>query len=130
MTDCSLGKEHRLRRRNDFKRVFRHQNKAAGKYVVVLTSRHGQAYRGPGRIGVVVSTKVAKLAVRRHQLKRWVREWFRQEVKPEIYGMDVVVLFRRNPPDDGHQLVDKECQKLIPKAIKAADDYNKRGKRS
>ena len=84
MSDLGFGAEHRLRRRSDFKRVFHHQNKAAGKHVVVLISRHGKKYRGPSRLGVVVSTKVSKKAVRRHQLKRWVKELFRCHLKQEL----------------------------------------------
>ena len=126
MSDFSFPICHRLRRRNDFKRVFRHQNKAAAKHVVVLVSRHGFKFRGPGRLGVVVSSKVSKKAVRRHQLKRWVKELFRQELKQDSFGMDVVVLFRRDPPEDGHEQLSQEIRSILPKAIKVADQYQKK----
>lgn len=130
MTGFGFGVEHRLRRRSDFKRVFHHQNKSAGKYVVVLVSRHGKQYRGPSRLGVVVSTKISKKAVRRHQLKRWVKELFRCELKQELFGCDLVVLFRRDLPDDGHALLNAEVKKLLPKAVQVADSYQKRKKRN
>ncbi len=129
MSDATFGIEHRLRRRSDFKRIFSHQNKAAGKYVVVMVSRHGKRYRGPGRLGVVVSTKVSKRAVRRHQLKRWVKELFRTQLKAALYGQDLVVLFRRDlPTDDGesHQKLNDEILRLLPKAQQQSDNYKKR----
>ena len=126
MSDFGFSVAHRLRRRNDFKRVFRHQNKAAAKHVVVLVSRHGFKFRGPGRLGVVVSSKVNKRAVRRHQLKRWVKELFRLELKQQTFGMDVVVLFRRDPPESGHAQIEKEIRQCLPKAIQVADQYQKK----
>lgn len=124
--DQSFGKQHRLRRRSDFRRLFSHQNKAAGKHVVVLVSRHGQRYRGSGRLGIVVSVKVSKSAARRHQLKRWVRELFRTSLKQSLHGMDLVILFRRDPPADAHRELDQEIRDLLPRAIKAAASYKQR----
>ncbi len=123
MSEFGYPCAHRLRRRSDFRRIFSHQNKAAGKHCVVLVSRHGQKFRGPGRLGIVVSTKIHKTSVRRHQLKRWVRELFRLEYKDLLNGMDLVVLFRRNPADDGHAALDEDIRGLIPRAIKVASDY-------
>ena len=77
----------------------------------------------------MVSTKVHKRAVRRHQLKRWVREWFRREAKPLAEGFDVVVLFRSDPPQDGHAYVTKELRRLLNKAIKAEPDRSKQRKK-
>lgn len=126
VADYAYPREHRLRRRSDFRRIFSHQNKAAGKFCVVLVSRHGKNFRGPARLGVVVSTKIHKTSVRRHQLKRWVRELFRLEFKKELDGMDLVVLFRRNPPADGHGVLDDEIRQLLPRAIRVAAEYKKR----
>ena len=70
-------------------------------------------------------TKVHKRAVRRHQLKRWVREWFRRNGKEPAHGFDMVVLFRADPPKDGHQLLDKELKRLLQKALQAQPDPGK-----
>lgn len=101
----------------DFGRVFHRQQKAAGRWVVVLVAprRHG-----PPRLGIMVSTKVAKAAVRRHQLKRWVRELFRLRLVPLLGGHDLVVLFRSDPPEDGHRRLDDEILALLPKALAGA----------
>jgi ribonuclease P protein component len=80
----------------------------------------------PGRQGVMVSTKTAPSAVRRHQLKRWVRELFRRELKDALAGYDVVVLFRRDPPPDGHAALDREITDLARKALTAQPQPDQR----
>ncbi len=97
--------------------MFNRQQKAAGRHVVVLVRPHAAKEAPDGRIGVMVATKTARLAVRRHQLKRWVRELFRRELKTQAAGHDVVVLFRCDPPADAHALIDQEIRQLLPKAI-------------
>jgi len=115
--DQRFPPESRLHNRRDYGRVFHRQQKAAGRDAVVLVAprpRRGQGATGP-RLGVMVSTKVAKRAVRRHQLKRWVRELFRREWRAELDDLDVVVLLRRDP-DCGHAVFDDELRRLLGKA--------------
>ncbi|HYE06463.1 MAG TPA: ribonuclease P protein component [Planctomycetota bacterium] len=112
--------EARLHDQRDFSRVFQRQRKAAGKHVVVLAVRRARRAGTRARLGVVVSTKVSSRAVRRHQLKRWVRELFRTRLSREATGFDLVVLFRRDPPPDGHAALDREIIALVPKALAAA----------
>jgi ribonuclease P protein component len=120
----------RLHDDRDYSRVFNRQQKAAGTHVVVLARQrpHPQE-RGrvaEARLGVMVSTKTAPTAVRRHQLKRWVRELFRRELKPALAGWDVVVLFRRDPPKDGHAALDREITDLARKALSAQPQPDQR----
>ncbi len=118
--DARHPPEARLHDQRDFSRVFQRQRKAAGKHVVVLAMRRPRKAGNRARLGVVVSTKVASRAVRRHQLKRWVRELFRLRLAGEVAGFDLVVLFRRDPPPDGHEALDREIIGLVPKALAAA----------
>jgi ribonuclease P protein component len=117
--DESFRPEQRFHDGRDYGRVFYRQQKAAGRWLVVLVSPRPK--RGPrrSRLGIMVSAKVAKKAVRRHQLKRWVREFFRTEGQHLVHGHDCCVLFRSDPPEDAHSQVDAELRRLMPKALVA-----------
>jgi ribonuclease P protein component len=115
--DVTFGPEHRLHDGRDYSRVFNRQQKAAGRHVVVLVRPRTSNEKPHGRIGVMIAVKTARLAVRRHQLKRWVRELFRNELKSAAIGFDIVVLFRSDPPADAHQLLNQEIRTLLPKAL-------------
>jgi ribonuclease P protein component len=86
-----VQKEYRLKRRNDFRRVFQSGQSAANRqFVVVVLSRKTP---GPPRIGVSVSRKVGK-AVVRNRIRRLVKEVTRHWIpylKPET---DIVVIAR------------------------------------
>jgi ribonuclease P protein component len=115
--DASFGPEHRLHDGRDYSRVFNRQQKAAGRHLVVLVRPRDPRQPRHGRLGVMISAKTAPAAVRRHQLKRWVREFFRTELKQQLIGHDLVVLFRSDPPPDSHRLIDQELRHLVPKAM-------------
>lgn len=117
--DQSFPPAQRFHTGRDFGRVFHRQQKAAGRWIVVLVSPRPK--RGPrrSRLGVMVSTKVAKSAVRRHTLKRWARELYRRELKQTLHGHDALVLFRSDPGADQHAAFDTELRKLVPKALAA-----------
>jgi ribonuclease P protein component len=116
--DATFPPALRLHDGRDYGRVFNRQQKAAGKHVVVLV--RSRRAGSPGRLGVMVPSKSVPSSVRRHQLKRWVRELFRLRLKPALHGCDAVVLFRRDPPPDGHAILDGEILALVPKALAAA----------
>jgi ribonuclease P protein component len=117
----TFGPERRFHHGRDFGRAFKRQQKAAGRHVVLLLAPLGR-HDAPARLGIMVSTKTAALAVRRHQLKRWVRELFRTRLAAQLAGYDAVVLFRADPPEDGHRRLDEELLALVPKAIAAKPD--------
>ena len=100
----------------DYGRLFHRQQKAAGRWVVVLVAPSRGAAVLP-RLGVMISVKAAKTAVRRHQLKRWVRELFRTRLVERLGRHDLVVLFRSDPPADAHAQLDHEILSLLPKAL-------------
>ena len=106
----------RFHDRRDYGRAWHRGVKAHGRWCGVhLAPRPRRGGRG-ARLGITVSTKVHKRAVRRHQLKRWVRELFRRELRTRLHGLDLSVVFRRDPPPDGHAALDAELQHLVAKA--------------
>ncbi len=126
----SFSAAERFHTRRDYNAVMVRQQKAVGKYLIVLLSpRTGSSEESSScaRLGILVSKKINKRAVRRHQLKRWVREVFRRELKGQLAGYDVVVLFRRDPPDnDGtYARIRNECVKCSSEALLAKAQWNK-----
>ncbi|MFC7440169.1 ribonuclease P protein component [Laceyella putida] len=86
-----MQQEYRLKRRNDFTRVFRAGNSVANRQFVVVM--HARKDEGVPRIGVSVSKKVGK-AVVRNRVKRLVKEAMRQwtsYLKPQT---DFVIIAR------------------------------------
>jgi len=123
--DATFPPSVRLHNDRDYSRVFNRQQKAAGPHLLLLLRPQHRTATGAvpvPRIGIMVSTKTASRAVRRHQLKRWVRELFRVTLKlqPQLQGWDIVVLFRRDPPADGHAQLTREILDLLPRALAAA----------
>jgi ribonuclease P protein component len=112
----------------DYGRLFHRQQKAAGRWVVVLVAPSRRQPALP-RLGVMISTKAAKTAVRRHQLKRWVRELFRTRLVERLGQHDLVVLFRSDPPADAHAQLDHEILSLLPKALAQQSQPRGRGAR-
>jgi ribonuclease P protein component len=125
--DHGFGPERRFHHGRDFGRAFKRQQKAAGRHAVLLLAPRGR-HDAPSRLGIMVSTKVAARAVRRHQLKRWTRELFRLRLAPMLAGYDAVVLFRSDPPADGHARLDDELLALVPKALAVKPDPGARSR--
>jgi ribonuclease P protein component len=126
--DASYPPAVRLHSNRDYGRVFHRQQKAAGRTLVLLLNPRSRRSGGAARLGVMISAKAVKTAVRRHQLKRWVRELFRLQLKTALAGFDAVVLFRSDPKAD-HPALDAELLALVPKAIAAQATPGQRGGR-
>jgi ribonuclease P protein component len=88
-----LQKEYRLKRRNDFRKVFQAgQSVANRQFVVVMLGRKAE---GPPRIGISVSKKVGK-AVVRNRIKRLVKEVTRHFI-PYLHPKTDYVIIARIP---------------------------------
>ncbi|TVR47227.1 MAG: ribonuclease P protein component [Planctomycetota bacterium] len=118
--DQGLPASARFHTKRDYGRVFYRQQKGSGRWCVVLLAPRQAHWTPPSRLGLMVSTKVHKHAVRRHQIKRWIREWFRTSGKQQATGFDVVVLVRSDPPVDGHAEFARDCQRSLEKALRAS----------
>jgi ribonuclease P protein component len=127
--DATFPPTHRLHSNRDYGRIFHRQQKAAGRFTVVLVMPRHRKQPQAARLGIMVGAKAVKTAVRRHQLKRWVRELFRIRLKAVLAGYDCVVLFRCDPPEDAHVRLDDEIVGLVTRALAATATPGLRGGR-
>jgi ribonuclease P protein component len=125
--DQTLPPAARFHHGIDFSRAFDRGQRAGGRHCQVLVRPRGRQQDGTprcARLGVMVSTKVAPSAVRRHTLKRWVRELFRVRLKGRLDGWDCAVVFRSDPPD--HAACDVEVAQLVERAMAAKPEGRRR----
>jgi ribonuclease P protein component len=115
--DQRLRPFERFHSNRDFGRVMHRQQKAAGKWLVVLVAARGK--QRVARCGISVSAKAVKTAVARHRCKRWVRECWRLHLKTILAGQDAVVVIRSAPPENQHAAFDAELKHLARKAMAA-----------
>ncbi|MCH8987162.1 ribonuclease P protein component [Patescibacteria group bacterium] len=84
-----LPSAHRLRKTNDFKRVFK-DGKGAQSDKIFLKVRSNK--EGAIRIGIIVSKKVAKKAVDRNRIRRILSEGIRTHISRIKQGRDIVIV--------------------------------------
>ena len=103
-------KARRVRRHDEFQRVFDRSHRAKGQYFTVLMAPNEA---GVARLGIVASRKLGD-AVRRNRAKRLIREIFRRsELFPAGKGLDVVVIPRRELFDAGYSSLESDLRATI-----------------
>ncbi len=90
--DESFGRSRRVLTKQDYSRVFAKPRRTASRAFTVLACQSTSAH---GRLGLAVSKKVDKRAVKRNQIKRLARESFRRNAIRN-HPVDLVVIAR--PP--------------------------------
>ncbi|PIE32151.1 ribonuclease P protein component [candidate division KSB3 bacterium] len=93
MMNALFGKHERIRRKNDFQRVFQNGKKSSSSSCIVYSAV--SPTQRCCRLGIVASRKVGN-AVTRNRCKRIVREIFRTRKDIFPQGSDTVVVVRRN----------------------------------
>lgn len=97
----SFSSESRLKSAGDFDYVFKKPRRSTSRYFTVLVRPNAL---GQARLGLIISKKVAKQAVRRNRLKRIIRESFRQH-GDVLAGLDVVVIGKPSANFKDNQLL-------------------------
>lgn len=108
MPGSSFSKEERLRKRQDFDRVFKEGKAFKGptfnSYVLSNTLGHP-------RIGIVVGRKFGG-AVQRNRIKRLLRETYRLNKDLIETGLDIVLLPKPGR-ETSFRLVEEEFKRLV-----------------
>lgn len=86
--DQGFPRSARLTRRGEFDRVLRRPDHRI-RVGALRCSLAGNG-RGRARLGIIVAKRHMRLASRRNQVKRSVREWFRME-RSTLAGVDMVI---------------------------------------
>ena len=84
-----LPQPNRLRKTNDFKRVFKNGKGVKADNMFV---KERQNKEGTIRIGIIVSKKVAKKAVDRNRIRRILSEGVRTHIHKIKQGCDIVMV--------------------------------------
>ena len=111
--DETFPKTVRLKKQQDFDRVFGEEHFAADQYLVIRARRNGLEHC---RLGLSVGRKVGN-AVVRNQWKRTIREAFRKQ-KADLPALDIVVRPRKGSKCEYAGLFDslnKLCRRLNKK---------------
>jgi ribonuclease P protein component len=94
-----VDKKHRLTRSADFQRVYRQGKSVAGRHAVLYYfERVSESEDDASRLGVSVSKKVGG-AVVRNQVKRVLKEIFRELQDRTAPNYDYVIIARHGLPD-------------------------------
>lgn len=109
-----LPNQNRLRRREDFAKVYANGDRYRGTYLnlrVVFDSNDPLT-----KIGIVVSKKVSKLAVTRNRFKRQLRAIFRQLLSQLKNGLQIVVTVTTVQSNPNYQELWDDLKNLLAKA--------------
>jgi ribonuclease P protein component len=100
--------------------IFREERAARGEAAKPEPGRRGaekQAGQAPRcRIGITVTTKVHKRAVRRNRLKRFIREVFRKERRHLLAAADIVVIALEGSTELDYQAIRSEFRFAMRRA--------------
>lgn len=106
-----MEKTERLRKNEEFRRVFKLGKAFVGDKIVVYISENGLSHN---RVGITVSRKLGG-AVERNQLKRIVREAWRACEGEFRKGFDLVLVPRMKAKTASFLEISKELQQLLEK---------------
>lgn len=88
-----MRKSYRVKTESDFQRVFNYGKSFANRYYVVYALHKSNQYHF--RVGLSVSKKIAHTAVKRNQIKRYIRQSI-LELKPYLASnIDFLVIARK-----------------------------------
>jgi ribonuclease P protein component len=109
-----LPNQNRLRRRDDFAKVYANGDRYRGKYLnlKILLDVNAESTK----IGIVVSKKVSKLAVSRNRFKRQLRAIFRQLLSQLKGGLQIVVTVIASQSKPSYQQLCDDLKNLLAKA--------------
>jgi ribonuclease P protein component len=115
ISDGKFGREERVMKTGDFRKAYK-EGRAyrSGGYSLFLLPN-----TGPGsRLGISVSARSVRLAVRRNRLKRILREAWRRNKSSIKQGFDIIINVKKDTPKQGlsYKNVERVFLKLASEA--------------
>lgn len=108
-----MQREYRLRRRKDFRRVFRRGKSVANRQFVVYSFRRPE--EGTPRVGISISRKIGK-AVVRNRIKRRIKEVLRHWMSEIQSEVDIVIIVRNPVVTMNYQQIQSSLRHVFRKA--------------
>lgn len=108
---------YKLKKTDEFSSVFSFRKRFYGEWLFANIKPNQQAHH---RFGLVVSKKVAKLAVRRNYMKRVLRELLRAQATQAETGCDVVLQVRKAFRHDDFPAIQRDLGLLLHRLKKAS----------
>jgi len=105
----------RLPLKTELKRLKKNGQIFQGKFFGLLLAKQEDQKQNP-RFAMIVSNKVAKKAVDRNQIRRWVSEALRSFLPQIKNPMDGVFLVKKTALGTDYQQIKKEIELLFKKA--------------
>ena len=121
----ALSREHRLRGRFVFDRIYQKGRRIHGQWMVLRTLRaEPQLLKSDPRdrhplscrLGVVVSSKVSKRSVQRNRLRRLVHGHLSRQLAHQGEGLWLLISLKPGSADAEEQVLLGECSELLAKA--------------
>ncbi len=100
--------EYRLKRKSEFQRVFEGGRKAVRPSLVLIAVRRPETEPAVTRLGLVVSRKTSKRAVKRNRVRRRFKEVFRLHHPCFQPGFDIIVISRASILNSSYQQIRDE----------------------
>lgn len=106
-----LPAQARLHQQKEFQKVLKDGQKIFGRMVVIRYIVGQSEYK----MGLIVSTKVAKKATDRNRIKRLLREVVRRELLPKAKNVWMVIVAKKDIVDKDYSLIKLELSELFKK---------------
>lgn len=105
-----LAKDNRLKKNKEFDLVFKEGKAVYGGFIGLKVRKNGLNIN---RFGILLSTKVSKLAVTRNKYKRKIRAIIRQENIKINIGHDCAVIVLPGILNKKYQEIETELQNIF-----------------
>ena len=110
-----MKQEVTLKKSVDFKKAFKEGRKLTGPHFAVYIRKN---FKDFSRIGVAITKSQYKLATKRNKLRRIAKEFFKEQIRPNIKGRDVVLVSRPGREVANLKSVIKDLKTLLGKVKK------------
>ncbi|HHP7230434.1 MAG TPA: ribonuclease P protein component [Xenococcaceae cyanobacterium] len=115
-----LRKIHRLKHWRDFRLVYQKGISCYSSHLILralfTNQTNQQSPINPSRIGISISTKVSKKAVKRNRIKRQIRGAIAQMLPKIAAGWDIVIIVKPSAVECKYEHFLRELEELLTAA--------------
>lgn len=112
-----LPAEYRLKRKINFDKVVKQGKKF---FSSLFIARVDKKFQGAARVGIIISSKIAKKAVVRNRLKRWISNDINNHLDL-LLPADYVLIPKKHISEKKHKEISKDIELLLKKVKRAFD---------